>query len=183
MSIEFLFFFKKKSISRKRIYGSSYNDDAMSTQKKTVLSKLFYRPYFSGKIMNHNLVLLDFFVCVSIERRTTEWNADDSTAINNFVGKNVNETIQTCLSFNGVDSFALLLENEQRFSFKQFFISMKLQLKSHKENDFQIIIRANQQLNWFWKSDEMVWSGHQNYTAQNKFNGNVFQRFYMQSFG
>lgn len=27
----------------------------------------------------------------------------------------------------------------------------------------------------------MVWSGHRNFRAQNKFNGNVFQRFYMHS--
>lgn len=48
---------------------------------------------------------------------------------------------------------------------------------------FQTIIRTkkNQAISLKWKSDEMVWSGHRNFKAQNKFNGNVFQRFYMHS--
>lgn len=87
MSIEFVpfyFFYQSHKNERESIVFRMAVDDAMSTQKngfiETILSSFFVR-----KNNESQFGFTRFCMCVSIERRTTEWNADDSTAINNLV--------------------------------------------------------------------------------------------------
>lgn len=123
MSIEFVPFYFFINLTKTNA-NRSFSVWQLMTQwahKKTVLSKLFYRPYLSGKIMNHNSVLLDF-VCVCLSNGEQQ-NGTPTIPLQSIIwlrkNTNANEDIWNVSSSR---MFALLLDKNKNVYFKQFFI-------------------------------------------------------------